>query len=117
MKTSIIIGEILAALEDAANIAAIDCHNNAEEDADKLLRYGVDVPEGTTEEARHAAMRAAWVVVENGRELATAWRLISKGLRRFLRTLNVPTYSKRKADADNERRALEAKKRKRGYYS
>ena len=102
MRTSTIIGEILAAWEDAANVAAVDCHHNAEEDADKLLRHGVDLPEGATKDERAKATRAALKAIDNGRELAKAWRLISKGLRRFLRTLGVPTYSKRRNDAENE---------------
>ena len=97
MKTSIIIGEILAAWEDSANIAATDCHNNAEDDAFNLLRDDKDAPKFTDEEKRNA-----WTAVENGRELARAWRIISNGLRRYLRILNVPTYGKRRADEANE---------------
>jgi hypothetical protein len=117
LKTSVIIGEILAAWEDAANVAAIDCHSNAEEDAYNLLRNGVSVPGDATDAERIKAERAAWVVIENGRELAKTWRHISNGLRRYLRIFGVPTYSKRRTDADNARRAAEAKKRKRSYYT
>lgn len=102
MKTSTIIGEILAAWEDAANAAAIDCHNNAEEDADRLLRYGVNLPEDATKDERAKATRAALTAIDNGRELARAWRIVSNGLRRYLRILNVPTYVKRRADEANE---------------
>lgn len=102
MKTSTIIGEILAAWEDAANTAAIDCHHNAEEDADKLLRHGAQLPDDATKNDHAKAVRDALKAIDNGRELAKAWRIISKGLRRFLRTLGVPTYSKRRADAANE---------------
>lgn len=102
MKTSTIIGEILAAWEDAANAAAIDCHNNAEEDADKLLRHGVELPEGATKDDYAKATRAALTAIDNGRELAQAWRIVANGLRRYLRVLNVPTYSKRRADEANE---------------
>ncbi len=102
MKTSTIIGEILAAWEDAANMAAIDCHNNAEEDADKLLRYGVNLPEDATKDERVKATHAALTAIDNGRELARAWRIVSNGLRRYLRVLNVPTYDKRRADKTNE---------------
>lgn len=97
MKSSAIIGEILAAWEDAANVAAIDCHNNAEDDAFDLLRDDKDAPKFTEEEKRKA-----WTAVENGRELARAWRIVSSGLRRYLRILNVPTYVKRRADEANE---------------
>lgn len=102
MKTSTIIGEILAAWEDAANAAAIDCHNNAEEDADRLLRCGIELPEGATKDDYAKATRAALTAIDNGRELAKAWRIVANGLRRYLRLLNVPTYSKRRADTENE---------------
>lgn len=102
MKTSTIIGEILAAWEDAANAAAIDCHNNAEEDADRLLRHGVELPEDATKDERAKATRAALTAIDNGRELARAWRIVSSGLRRYLCILNVPTYGKRRADETNE---------------
>jgi hypothetical protein len=92
MKSSAIIGEILAAWEDAANTAALDCHRNAEDDANRLLRNGVELPMGATQKERESAMQSAWGAVENGREMAKAWRIIANGLRRFLRVLNVPTY-------------------------
>lgn len=102
MKSSAIIGEILAAWEDAANTAALDCHRNAEDDADRLLRNGVELPADATQEEREGAMRLAWAAVENGREMAKAWRIVSNGLRRFLRVLSVPTYGKRRTDEANE---------------
>lgn len=101
MKTSIIIGEILAAWEDAANTAAIDCHHNAEEDADRLLRHGVELPGDTTKDERAKATRAALTAIDNGREMAKAWRIIANGLRRYLRVLNVETYWQRRHRAAN----------------
>ena len=101
MKSSAIVGEILAAWEDAANIAALDCHRNAEDDANRLLRHGVELPMGATQEEREGAMQAAWEAVENGREMAKAWRIITNGLRRFLRVLQVPTYWQRGHRAAN----------------
>jgi hypothetical protein len=95
MKSNAIIGEILAAWEDAANTAAIDCHRNAEEDAIRLLRNGIELPIGATREVHEQAIRAAWEAIENGREMAKAWRIVANGLRRFLRVLNVPTYWQR----------------------
>jgi hypothetical protein len=101
MKSQAIIGEILAAWEDAANTAALDSHHNAEEDANRLLRHGVELPMGATQEERESAMQAAWEAVENGREMAKAWRIITNGLRRFLRVLQVPTYWQREHRAAN----------------
>lgn len=95
MKSSAIVGEILAAWEDAANTAALDCNRNAEDDANRLLRNGVALPVGATQKEYEDAMTAAWQAVENGREMAKAWRTIANGLQRFLRVLNVPTYWKR----------------------
>jgi hypothetical protein len=101
MKSSAIIGEILAAWEDAANTAALDCHRNAEDDADRLLRNGIELPTNATQEERERAMRLAWAAVENGREMAKAWRIVANGLRRFLRVMNVPTYWQRGHRAAN----------------
>ena len=95
MKSSAIIGDILAAWEDAANTAALDCHRNAEDDTDRLLRHGIELPASATQEEREGAMQLAWEAVENGREMAKAWRIVANGLRRFLRVLNVPTYWQR----------------------
>ncbi len=102
MKRSQIIGEILAAWEEAANTAAIDCHRNAEDDADRLLRYGIELPANTPDEERAAVLRDAWQAVENGRELAQAWAVVRAGLRRFLRVLKVDTYAQRRAKEENE---------------
>lgn len=101
MKSSEIIGEILAAWEDAANTAALDSHRNAEDDANRLLRHGIELPAGATQEERESTMRLAWEAVENGREMAKAWRIIANGLRRFLRVLNVPTHWQRGHRAAN----------------
>lgn len=101
MKSSAIIGEILAAWEDAANTAALDCHRYAEDDADRLLRNGVELLAGATQEERESTMRLAWEAVENGREMAKAWRIVANGLRRFLRVMNVPTYWQRGHRAAN----------------
>jgi hypothetical protein len=101
MKSSAIIGEVLTAWEDAANTAALDSHRNAEDDADRLLRNGVELPTDATQEERERAMRLAWAAVENGREMAKAWRIVANGLRRFLRVLNVPTYWQRGHRAAN----------------
>jgi hypothetical protein len=101
MKSSAIIGEILAAWEDAANTAAIDCHRNAEEDNYRILRHGIDLPVNATQEEYVAAMALAQKAIENGREMAKAWRIIANGLRRFLRVLNVPTYWQRGHRAAN----------------
>jgi hypothetical protein len=101
MNSQVIIGEILASWEDAANTAAIDSHNNAENDADRLLRHGVECPDHWTTEARQHALDCAWKAVENGREMAKAWRIIANGLRRFLRVLHVPTYWQRGHRAAN----------------
>ena len=101
MKSSAIIGDILAAWEDAANTAALDCHRNAEDDTDRLLRHGIELPASATQEEREGAMQLAWEAVENGREMAKAWRIIANGLRRFLRVLGVPTYWQRGHRAAN----------------
>jgi hypothetical protein len=101
MKAHAIIGEILAAWEDAANTAAIDCHRNAEDDADRLLRHGLELPANATDEERAGALRLAWQAVENGRELAKAWRAVANGLRRYMRVLRVETYSERRVKAAN----------------
>lgn len=101
MKTSAIIGEILAAWEDAANTAALDCHRNAEEDADRLLRHGIALAPSAPQDEREHALRFAWETVENGREMAKAWRIIANGLRRYLRLLGVETYWQRRHKAAN----------------
>lgn len=102
MKARGIVGEILASWEDAANTAAIDCHNNAEDDASRLLRYGLELPTSATQEEREDAMRLAWEAVENGREMAKAWRLVSDKLRRLLRAMRVENYSQRRAKETNQ---------------
>jgi hypothetical protein len=116
-RPSAIIGDILAVWEDVANDSALEFHRLAEDHAFRLLRDGAAVAEDVSKADRIEAERKEWAEVERARDQSTAWRLISNALRRYLRIMKIHTFSKRRTDADNARRAAEAKKRKRSYYA
>lgn len=101
-RPSVIIGDILAVWEDVADHSAREFHQLAEYHALRILRDGVTIAEDASKADRVDAERKQWVEVQNARDHATAYRIISNGLRRYLRILNVPTYGKRRADEANK---------------
>lgn len=101
-RPSAIIGDILAVWEDVADHSAREFHHLAEDHALRILRDGVAIAEDASKADRVDAERKQWAEVQNVRDHATAYRIISNALRRYLRVLNVPTYGKRRADEANE---------------